>query len=95
MIQGYEDFFPTYFKDDLERDEEIANLVEKTFSYIVKRRHWFKSFELLQDLVCKAFEANEIDNHMKHHVTLSKKLDVDIHDQAFKDKRKKEEDQAL
>ena len=47
------------------REEHLDKVVEQTYQHIVRRRHWFKAFELLQELVCKAYQTIEKNEQRK------------------------------
>lgn len=34
--------------------------------YVQRRRHWFKAFEVIQELVCKAYITIERENYKKN-----------------------------
>ena len=52
---GFEEFFPSVLNDD--KQSEINSITTNVKNYITKRRHWFKAFEIIQELVCLAYEA--------------------------------------
>ena len=42
-----------------EKQKHSEVVIKQTYDQIIKRRHWFKAFELIQELVCKAHQTIE------------------------------------
>lgn len=40
-------------------------VINEIYEFNVIRRHWFKSFEIVTELVCKAYEMSEISQKFK------------------------------
>ena len=58
------------FKVAEERKEQLEFVVENTYKYVVKRKHWFKAFEVVTQLACWAHEYIEKKAHEKALFTL-------------------------
>lgn len=48
------------------KQEMIESLLTNTQNYVNKRRHWFKAFEVIQELVCRAYETSEKEQYKKN-----------------------------
>ena len=48
------------------KQEMIESLLTNTKNYVNKRKHWFKAFEVIQELVCRAYETSEKEQYKKN-----------------------------
>lgn len=61
LEKGIEEVYgPNHFESGQSKEEFKAEILKSVFEYNVKRRHWFKAFEILSELVTKAFKLKEI-----------------------------------
>lgn len=60
---GFAEFHKDCNQD--QRAEQCAKIVSATKEYVLKRRHWFKAFEVISELACLAYQTIERDRRRK------------------------------
>lgn len=58
--KGCHDFISPEYLEDKAYQVEKDLTIQKVFEYTVQRRHWYKAFEIIIELVTKAYKLNEI-----------------------------------
>lgn len=77
--------------DEEENGKNIEYAVHQISNFIIKRRHWHKAFEVLQELVCKAYktiEKNELRKRLELQHGIKQNPTNDI-ERQIKEKKQK------
>lgn len=71
---GFEEFHKECTQE--ERAGYADKIVQNTKSYVIKRRLWFKAFEVISELACLAYQTIERDQYRKNLLTYVPKADI-------------------